>query len=99
MHVIDQVLNPETPNASPVLGPSPTSSLPTFLPFTAGISLNTTVYSELTPTTSRVAAGLVSETSTATGTGGTAVQTGAGVRNALPALAAAAVGAVAFIVQ
>jgi hypothetical protein len=83
--------------------------LPTFVPFTSGISLNTTVYSELTATTSLVAAEIVTATSTpaetldvpgtATGTssGGVVMQTtNAGAKN-LPGFAAAAVGAMAFM--
>ncbi|KAK3110536.1 hypothetical protein LTR53_015067 [Teratosphaeriaceae sp. CCFEE 6253] len=60
IHVIDEVLNPAKPNASPVENDSTSTmatSLATFVPFTSGIQPETSVYSELTQTTSFVAAG------------------------------------------
>ncbi|KAK3052936.1 hypothetical protein LTR09_006000 [Extremus antarcticus] len=100
IHVIDSVLNPADPEAPPATSVTPV------VPFTSGIEPETSIYSELTQTTSFVAAGLVTAAPTATtspsnGTitanSGVAEQTGnAGVRNKLPALAVLIVGAVAF---
>jgi hypothetical protein len=80
------------------------------VPFTSGIEPETSVYSELTQTTSFVAAGLVTATPNATTSAGAGSGTttsapvveqtaNAGVRRELPVLAAVAVGAVAFAVQ
>ncbi len=94
------MLNPADPEAPPATSVTPV------VPFTSGIEPETSIYSELTQTTSFVAAGLVTAAPTATtspsnGTitanSGVAEQTGnAGVRNKLPALAVLIVGAVAF---
>jgi hypothetical protein len=87
-------------------------SLPPNVPFTSGIQPETSVYSELTQTTSFVAAGLVTAVPNATTSAGAGVgsntttttaavveQTAnAGLRREMPVLAAVAVGAVAFAV-
>ncbi|KAK5719579.1 hypothetical protein LTR17_015365 [Elasticomyces elasticus] len=112
IHVIDEVLNPANPYATPSenVTATATTSLATFVPFTSGIKPETSVYFELTQTTSFVAAGLVTGTPSATNgsgnssvttTGGPVIQTtNAGGRNSLPALAAAvAIGAVAFAID
>jgi uncharacterized surface protein with fasciclin (FAS1) repeats len=110
LHVIDEVLNPATPDAQPSDNTADDAvSLPPVVPFTSGIQPETSVYSELTQTTSFVAAGLVTATPNATtsagaGSGTTSAPvveqtTNAGVRRELPVLAAVAVGAVAFAVQ
>ncbi|KAK4888869.1 hypothetical protein LTR27_012268 [Elasticomyces elasticus] len=112
IHVIDEVLNPANPYATPSgnVTTTATTSLATFVPFTSGIEPETSVYFELTQTTSFVAAGLVSGTpsvtngsgnSSVTTTGGPVIQTtNAGGRNGLPALAAAvAIGAVGFVID
>jgi uncharacterized surface protein with fasciclin (FAS1) repeats len=111
LHVIDEVLNPATPDAEPSDNTADEAvSLPPVVPFTSGIEPETSVYSELTQTTSFVAAGLVTATPNATassagaGSGTTSApvveQTAnAGVRRELPVLAAVAVGAAAFAVQ
>jgi len=105
LHVIDEVLSPANASAQPA------TSLATVVPFTSGIQPETSVYSELTQTTSYVAAGLVtatpSVTKSATGNSSATTTTAsaparqtvnAGGRNELPVLAVAAVGAVAFAV-
>lgn len=111
LHVIDEVLNPATPDAAPSDNTADDAvSLPPVVPFTSGIQPETSIYSELTQTTSFVAAGLVTAAPNATasnagaGSGTTSApvveQTAnAGVRREMPVLAAVAVGAVAFAVQ
>ncbi|KAK5698705.1 hypothetical protein LTR97_006353 [Elasticomyces elasticus] len=112
IHVIDEVLNPANPYATPSENATATAttSLATFVPFTSGIEPETSVYFELTQTTSFVAAGLVTGTPSATNgsgnssvttTSGPVIQTtNAGGRNDLPALAAAvAIGALAFAID
>jgi uncharacterized surface protein with fasciclin (FAS1) repeats len=110
LHVIDEVLNPATPDAEPSDNTADDAvSLPPVVPFTSGIEPETSVYSELTQTTSFVAAGLVTATPNATTSAGAGSGTtsapvveqtaNAGVRRELPVLAAVAVGAVAFAVQ
>ena len=112
LHVIDEVLNPATPDAEPSDNSADDAvSLPPTVPFTSGIQPETSIYSELTQTTSFVAAGLVTAKPTATtaSTGGAANGTtsapvveqtaNAGVRREMPVLAAVAVGAVAFVVH
>jgi uncharacterized surface protein with fasciclin (FAS1) repeats len=114
LHVIDAVLNPAEADAEPSTEGEEehSATLGSVVPFTSGIEPETSVYSELTQTTSFVAAGLVTGTpssSTAAGGNGSAAsttsdgpvqQTGnAGVRRELPALAVAIVGAVAFAVH
>ena len=110
LHVIDTVLNPAEADAEPSAGEEPSATLASIVPFTSGIEAETSVYSELTQTTSFVAAGLVTATPNATassagaGSGTTSApvveQTAnAGVRRELPVLAAVAVGAAAFAVQ
>jgi uncharacterized surface protein with fasciclin (FAS1) repeats len=110
LHVIDTVLNPAEADAAPSTGEEPSATLGSVVPFTSGIEPETSVYSELTQTTSFVAAGLVTATpssssTSAAGNGsaasttsdGPVQQTGnAGVRRELPALVGAFVGAVAF---
>ncbi|KAK5113388.1 hypothetical protein LTR62_003488 [Meristemomyces frigidus] len=63
IHVIDEVLKPVDSNARPDESSStaatPTSSLAMFVPFTSGIIPQTSVWSELTATTSFIAVGLV----------------------------------------
>lgn len=83
--------------------------MPPVVPFTSGIEPETSVYSELTQTTSFVAAGLVTAAPNATASTGAVSGTtsapvveqtaNAGVRREMPVLAAVAVGAVAFAVQ
>ena len=104
LHVIDTVLNPAEADAEPSTGEEPSATLASIVPFTSGIEAETSVYSELTQTTSFVAADLVTavpSSSTAAGNGsaasttsdGPVQQTGnAGVRRELPALAVAVVG-------
>lgn len=111
LHVIDEVLNPATPDAEPADNTADDAvSLPPVVPFTSGIQPETSIYSELTQTTSFVAAGLVTAAPNATasnagaGSGTTSApvveQTAnAGARMEMPVLAAVAVGAVAFAVQ
>jgi hypothetical protein len=119
LHVIDTVLDPAGANAAPnTAEPSTDDSFATLasaVPFTSGIEPETSVYSELTQTTSFVAAGLVTATpsssSTVAGNGSAAAsttttsegpvqQTGnAGVRSELPALVGVFVGAVVFAVN
>jgi hypothetical protein len=114
LHVIDTVLNPaEADAAPPSTEEEASATLGSVVPFTSGIEAETSVYSELTQTTSFVAAGLVTATPSSSSTGaagngsaasttsdGPVQQTGnAGVRRELPALAAAVVGAVAFAVN
>jgi uncharacterized surface protein with fasciclin (FAS1) repeats len=115
LHVIDTVLNPAEADAEPSTEEEeeePSATLGSVVPFTSGIEPETSVYSELTQTTSFVAAGLITGTpssSTAARGNGSAAsttsagpvqQTGnAGVRRELPALAVAIVGAVAFAVH
>lgn len=110
IHIIDEVLNPANADARPgnALTPS-AASLATAVPFTFGVRPETSIYSELTQTTSFVAAGLVTATPSATSSsgngsattaGGPVEQTdNAGVRGELPAFAAAMVGAVAFAIH
>lgn len=108
IHVIDAVLNPETedPQAGEPGIPTAAASV---VPFTSGVQPQTSIYSELSVTTSFVAAGLVSATPTASSgpagnvsasatASGVVQQTGnAGVKKELPFFAAAvAVGAVAL---
>ena len=102
LHVIDEVLSPANASAQPA------TSVATVVPFTSGIQPETSVYSELTQTTSFVAAGLVTATpsvtsgrnnSSTTTTSAFVMQTvNAGGRNELPIFAVAAVGAMAFAV-
>lgn len=104
LHVIDQVLNTGDE-------PGQQASDAGFVPFTSALPPLTTTYQELADleaTTSFVAAALVSATPTSSGVGNATAsmsvpvqqQTGnAGVRNELPALAAAVLGAVAFAVD
>jgi uncharacterized surface protein with fasciclin (FAS1) repeats len=114
LHVIDTVLNPAEVDAEPSTEEGEASvTLGSVVPFTSGIEPETSVYSELTQTTSFVAADLVTGTpslsSTVAGGNGSAAsttsdgpvqQTGnAGVRRELPALAVAIVGAVGFAVH
>ena len=114
LHVIDTVLNPAEANAVPNTEPSTDDSSATLasaVPFTSGIEPETSVYSELTQTTSFVAADLVTATpssstvagngsAASTTSGGPVQQTGnAGVRSELPALVGVFVGAVAFAVN
>jgi len=114
LHVIDTVLNPAEADAEPSTGDDDdeaSATLGSVVPFTSGIEPETSVYSELTQTTSFVAAGLVTgtpssttgasnDTAASTTTDGPVEQTdNAGVRRELPALAAAVVGAVAFAVH
>jgi hypothetical protein len=112
LHVIDTVLNPAEADAQPSTGDEPSATLGSVVPFTSGIEPETSVYIELTQTTSFVAADLVTATPSSSSTGagngsaasttsdGPVQQTGnAGVRNELPALAAAVVGAVAFAIH
>ena len=113
LHVIDTVLNPAEADAAPGADQQPSVTLGSVVPFTSGIEPETSVYSELTQTTSFVAADLVtaapSSTMAAGGGNGSAAsttsegpvqQTGnAGVKRELPALAVAVVGAVAFAVN
>jgi hypothetical protein len=115
LHVIDTVLNPaEADAAPPSTEEEASATLGSVVPFTSGIEAETSVYSELTQTTSFVAAGLVTATPSSSSTGaaagngsaasttsdGPVQQTGnAGVGRELPALAAAVVGAVAFAVN
>lgn len=107
LHVIDEVLNPSDQDPQPNdSAATQATSLPPTVPFTSGIKPETSVYSELTQTTSFVAAGLVTATpsvtkasgsGTTTATSSFAVQTvNAGGRVELPALAAVAMGALAF---
>jgi hypothetical protein len=110
LHVIDEVLNPSTPDAKPADNNfNDAVSLPPTVPFTEGVQPETSVYSELTQTTSFVAGGLVTgvpesksgkgsgSEASATETGGPVEQTAnAGVGMEVNALAAVAVGAVAF---
>jgi hypothetical protein len=115
LHVIDSVLNPAEADAEPgTEDAEPSVTLGSVVPFTSGIEPETSVYSELTQTTSFVAAGLVTGTPSSTskaGAGGNGSgasttsdgpvqQTGnAGVGRELPVLAVAVVGAVAFAVN
>jgi hypothetical protein len=114
LHVIDTVLNPAEANAVPNTEPSTDDSSATLasaVPFTSGIEPETSVYSELTQTTSFVAADLVTATpssstvagngsAASTTSGGPVQQTGnAGVRSELPALVGVFVGAVVFAVN
>jgi transforming growth factor-beta-induced protein len=110
LHVIDEVLNPSSPDAEPSDNTADEAvSLPPVVPFTSGIEPETSVYSELTQTTSFVAAGLVTAAPNATTSAGAGTSTtgapvveqtaNAGVRREMPVLAAVAVGAVAFAVQ
>ncbi|KAK3714229.1 hypothetical protein LTR37_008031 [Vermiconidia calcicola] len=110
LHVIDEVLNPARPDAQPNENDSsyPATSVGTVVPFTSGIQPETSIYSELTQTTSFVAAGLMTATPTMANapghasvtTSGVVMQTGnSGARNELPALAAAAMGAVVFAIN
>jgi hypothetical protein len=116
LHVIDTVLDPAGANAAPnTAEPSTDDSFATLasaVPFTSGIEPETSVYSELTQTTSFVAAGLVTATpsssSTVAGNGSAASttsgrpvqQTGnAGVGREVPALVGVFVGAVVFAVN
>lgn len=107
LHVIDEVLNPANADAEPSDNTADEAvSLPPNVPFTSGIQPETSVYSELTQTTSLVAAGLVTAmpNATASGDAGSGTTTGgpveqtanAGMGKEMPALAAVAVGAVAF---
>ena len=110
LHVIDEVLNPATPDAeSSDNSADDAVSLPPTVPFTSGIQPETSIYSELTQTTSFVAAGLVTAAPNATASTGSGSGTtsgavveqtaNAGVRREMPVLAAVAVGAVAFAVH
>lgn len=114
LHVIDTVLNPAEADAEPSTGEDeePSATLGSIVPFTSGIEPETSVYSELTQTTSFVAVGLVTgaapSSTTPAGNGSAASTTSdgpveqtdnAGVRREMPALAAAVVGAVAFAVH
>jgi hypothetical protein len=115
LHVIDAVLNPAEADAAPSTGDGTDDSSATLasaVPFTSGIEPETSVYSELTQTTSFVAAGLVTATPSSSSTvagngsaasttsGGPVQQTGnAGVRSELPALVGVFVGAVVFAVN
>lgn len=109
VHVIDDVLSPANADAEPNTSSGSTTDVGTVVPFTSGVQTLSSIYSELTQTTSFVAAGLVTATpsastagnnSSATTTGGPVEQTvNAGGRNELPALAAVMVGAVAFAVH
>jgi hypothetical protein len=114
LHVIDAVLNPAEANAAPNTEPSTDDSSATLasaVPFTSGIEPETSVYSELTQTTSFVAAGLVTATpssstvagngsAASTTSGGPVQQTGdAGVGREVPALVGVFVGAVVFAVN
>ncbi|KAK4560903.1 hypothetical protein LTR86_005483 [Recurvomyces mirabilis] len=111
IHVIDEVLNPTKPgfDASATALAAATTGVATFVPFTSGIQPETSIYSELVPTTSRVAAGLVTASpsskttglingsSNASASGSVAVQTtNAGMVVQIPALAAAIFAAMAF---
>ena len=114
MHVIDdgpQPGGPQTLSLATTLArtPSATSGLHRAISFLA-FEAETSVYSELTQTTSFVAAGLVTAKPTATTSTGVASNgttsapvveqtANAGGRMELPVLAAVAVGAVAFAVQ
>jgi len=110
LHVIDEVLNPATPDAeSSDNSADDAVSLPPTVPFTSGIQPEMSIYSELTQTTSFVAAGLVTAAPNATASTGSGSGTtsgavveqtaNAGVRREMPVLAAVAVGAVAFAVH
>ncbi|KAK3669491.1 hypothetical protein LTR78_010638 [Recurvomyces mirabilis] len=111
IHVIDEVLSPTKPGFEAIATAPATAatSVATLVPFTSGIQPETSVYSELVPTTSRVAAGLVTASpsskttgsingsSTASASSSVAVQTtNAGMRMQIPALSAAIFGAMAF---
>lgn len=115
LHVIDTVLNPAGANAAPTTEPSTDDSSATLasaVPFTSGIEPETSVYSELTQTTSFVAADLVTATPSSSSTvagngsaalttsGGPVQQTGnAGLGREVPALVGVFVGAVVFAVN
>jgi hypothetical protein len=118
LHVIDAVLNPAEADAAPSTGDGTgddtedsSATLASAVPFTSGIEPETSVYSELTQTTSFVAADLVTATpssstvagngsAASTTSGGPVQQTGnAGVRSELPALVGVFVGAVVFAVN
>jgi hypothetical protein len=118
LHVIDAVLNPAEADAAPSTGDGTgddtedsSATLASAVPFTSGIEPETSVYSELTQTTSFVAADLVTATpssstvagngsAASTTSGGPVQQTGnAGVRSELPALVGFFVGAVVFAVN
>jgi uncharacterized surface protein with fasciclin (FAS1) repeats len=109
LHVIDEVLDPSKPDAQPSDNTADDPvSLPPTVPFTSGIQPETSIYSELTQTTSFVAAGLVTArpnatASTASGSqttsGGVVEQTANAGAHELPALAAVAMGAVAFAIH
>jgi hypothetical protein len=118
LHVIDAVLNPAEADAVPSTGDGTgddtedsSATLASAVPFTSGIEPETSVYSELTQTTSFVAADLVTATpssstvagngsAASTTSGGPVQQTGsAGVRSELPALVGVFVGAVVFAVN
>lgn len=109
LHVIDEVLSPATPDAEPSDNTADaTTSLPPNVPFTSGIQPETSIYSELTQTTSLVAAGLVTASPNATASGGAGSQTSSGAPveqtangalREMPALAAVALGAVVFAVH
>lgn len=109
LHVIDEVLNPATPDAKPSEGSDTAmASLASFVPFTSSIQPETSIFSELAQTTSFVAAALVTETPHASNTTGNASATtnsapveqtvNAGILNSAPVMGAAAavMGAVAF---
>lgn len=106
LHVIDEVLNPANADAEPNTSASPTSDIGSVVPFTSGIEPETSIYSELTQTTSFVVAGLATATPSATSAGGNGSETtsagpveqteNAGGHIELPVLAAAVVGAVVF---
>lgn len=102
LHVIDEVLSPADRSYQPSEIANPLTSLASVVPFTSGIQPETSIYSELTPTTRLVAAGLVTTTATSSGaaatSNGVVPATGAGMRNELPALAAAALGVVVIAV-
>ena len=107
LHVIDAVLDPNNPDASPDVSIDQPTATASFVPFTSGLE-PLTGFSELSGTTSFVAAGLVTEAPSmsvtsapagnmsVTSTYAPVVQTvNAGVKHELPALAVA-VGALAF---
>ncbi|KAK5168882.1 uncharacterized protein LTR77_006191 [Saxophila tyrrhenica] len=114
LHVINEVLSPQEEGYSPASQTVSVSPAPV-VPFTSGITPETSVYSELTQTTSFVAAGLVTAAPNATmatvssgsatpssplaASSGVVPATGAGMRNELPAVVAALVGALAFAVN
>lgn len=109
LHVIDEVLNPATSDSEPEDNSADnTVSLPMNVPFTSEVPPETsTIFRQLTQTTSLVAAALVTGTpnrtaSTSVGSSNTTSArvveqtTNASVRKEIPVLAAITISAVAF---